>query len=124
MKLQDLKNQYTEVELADGKKHKLIFDMNAIEVLEETFGNLEEAFRVLEELEEKKKTSPFKHFLRALLMHEFADDENDYDKFTSYQAGKLFNLKLFPTVLEALTEAIQLGSPDSDEEIEEKKPVE
>ncbi|MDP4092598.1 MAG: hypothetical protein Q8920_04485 [Bacillota bacterium] len=75
-----IKKSGIKVKLADGKTHEIKYDMNALEYLQECFGDIKELYDI--DLEDIKN---IKIFLRAGLLHEFPENEAP----SLFEIGKL-----------------------------------
>jgi len=92
------------------KERTLKFDLNALCILQDTFDNLEDAFKGLGE----KDFKVIRKLIYAVLAHE--EDET----FTEKQAGGLVTVANMTEVVEALGKALSESMPE-DEGTEGKK---
>jgi hypothetical protein len=90
-----------EVSIMLDKPRKIIFDFNAFVDLEDIYGTIEEAMKVLGE----KKIRTLRQFLWIALKQ---DDET----LTEMQVGKMLSLVDMGIITEKLTEAVSTGLPD------------
>lgn len=88
-----------------GKKHTLIFDLNAMGLVEEQYDTVEDAFNLMDE----GKIIPVRFCLWASLQPE-ADEKGE--EITEHQVGAWVTLANLSEVVAALLEAFMSGVPD------------
>ena len=100
-----MKSKNTKITLLDGVERTLKYDLNAMAELEERYGSVEEAFKMLE----KNSIKAVRLVLWAGLVHEDPT-------LTEQQVGSLIDLQYLQDLMGSLEEAFNNDMPESDGE--------
>ena len=84
------------------KERHLIFDLNALCTLEEEYGDINKAF---EAISKNNKMKDIRHILCLAL-------QNEDDSVTERKTGKLINIQNMKYVVEKITEALAVSTPE------------
>lgn len=98
-----MKDEAVKVKLADGKEHKLKFDLNTLCTLQEKFGD--DVLNVLGDLGSDFKA--IRSILHAVLDHEGLSEK---------EVGSLIDLRNITNVTDAIEKAMEGAVPQPDEE--------
>lgn len=98
--VQRIKRSAVKITLADGKERVLRYTLNAMIELEESYGSVEEAFRVLEETNSLKA---LRKILWAGLLHE-------EDALTEQEIGALIDIEYMQELVNGVGTALTTDS--------------
>lgn len=108
-----LKKSGIQIRLADGKVHKLVYDLNALEYLQEAF-SVVEGFSSVKDLDkiELNNAKNIKILIRAGILHEFEEGKEP----TLREVGKLIDVDMVMNFEKYIGEALALSMPERDME--------
>lgn len=95
-----------KITLSDGVEREIKFTLNAMAELEERYGSVEDAFKVLEE---KNSMKALRCILWAGLMHDKANP------LTETQVGDLIDLKYMKELMDSLGQAFEKDLPNEED---------
>lgn len=96
-------NKPKKVELADGKEYEIKFDLNSLCTLQDKFG--EDVFKALSGID----GSDFK-LIRTILFVVL-----EHEGLTEKEVGSLIDMSNMPSVVEALSMAVENSAPENEE---------
>lgn len=99
-----MKDEGTKVTLK-GKEFEVRFDLNALCVMQEKFGDITEAFNGLDKSDFKK--------IRSLLHVGLANGE--HEEITEKEVGALIDMQNIGEVVDSLTKAFSDSMPEAEE---------
>lgn len=99
--VQRTKNSAVKITLADGKERVLRYTLNAMVELEEAYGSVDEAFRVLEE---EQSLKAMRKVIWAGLLHE-------NDPLTEQEVGNLIDIDYMKELVASVGGALTADLP-------------
>jgi hypothetical protein len=99
--LEQVKRKAIKVELADGKEREIKFTLNAMAELEEKYGSVDDAFKVLE----GGSLKAIRFFLWATIQQEEKED------LSEKQLGDLIDISSIGNIINAMNEASSQDMP-------------